>query len=130
MTNAERVRAWMRSVGQQVPESPGMGSQDRDLRIALLDEEVNEAIEALDNVEFDGVAPAAKELADVLVIAYGGLVAMGLDPDSVFAIVQDENDAKVQHAVEREDGKCIVPPEVKQELKAETRRRLEALVGD
>jgi len=130
MTNGERVAAWMQSIGQHVPEQPGMGAYDRDLRVSLLNEEVNEAIDALDAIEFDGIAPAAKELADVLVIAYGGLVSMGLDPDKVFEIVQDENDDKVRHCEDRGDGKRVVPDEIKQELKAETKRRLQALVQE
>lgn len=129
MTNAQRVKQWMEALGQGVPEQPGMSAQDRDLRITLLTEEAEEAHNALEDIEESGLVPAAKELADVLVIAYGSLVSMGVDPDRVFEIVQDENDAKLKHVEVREDGKRVVSDDVKKRLKEQTQRRLEALIN-
>jgi predicted HAD superfamily Cof-like phosphohydrolase len=129
MTNAQRVKQWMEALGQGVPEQPGMSAQGRDLRITLLTEEAEEAHNALEDIEESGLVPAAKELADVLVIAYGSLVSMGVDPDRVFEIVQDENDMKLKHVEVREDGKRVVSDDVKKRLKEQTQRRLEALIN-
>ncbi|HKJ88916.1 MAG TPA: hypothetical protein VKA48_10450 [Gammaproteobacteria bacterium] len=131
----------MQDVGQSTPEAPQIPDlETARLRYKLLSEEAEEACDELDvlsmnidmgaNQEFilRDMRKAGKEMADVLVVAYGGLVALGLDPDEVFAYVMEENEAKTEHAVDRGDGKRVVPPDVKENLKAETKAKLERLV--
>jgi len=137
MTNAQRVKQFMNMGGQQVdlPANEPMPFDVLCLRHRLETEEHMEMIEALHNyAESEGTsakdrAHLAKELADKLVISYGTLIAMGLDPDKVFNIVQDENDAKIATGTKRDDGKIIVSPEVKAQLKQETYKKLLMLVS-
>lgn len=69
-----------------------------------------------------------KELCDLLVVTYGALVALGVDADTVFGMVMDNNDGKIAHAEHREDGKAIVPPDVKAKLKSQMINNLHNLL--
>jgi predicted HAD superfamily Cof-like phosphohydrolase len=61
----------------------------------------------------------AKECADLLVVTYGTLAAMGLDGDQIMRMVMDNNDAKLEHRLTQPDGKLITPPAIKAQLKDE-----------
>ena len=83
-----------------------MDEATRKLRIALIQEEFNELIEALDTKNLSGVA---KELADLLYVVYGTAVSCGIDMKPVFREVHRSNMSKVG-GYKREDGKWVKPP--------------------
>jgi len=141
-SNAERVTMWMGSIGQDTPDEPGWPTAKTvNLRSELIGEEATEVEDELGTAAFmlqekvfqdpnnEDMARAVKELADLLVVTYGTFTALGVDANEVFNIVMNENDAKVQHAEDRGDGKMVVPEAKKQELKAETKQRLEELLA-
>lgn len=88
------------------------------LRVALLREESKEAIAALEECCFtDSLAPlahVAKELADVIVVALGAAVSLGINMEPVWNAVHASNMAKRDPAtgkvLRREDGKVLKPP--------------------
>ena len=98
----ELVAQWMRKVGQEVKTEPAFPSDDiRELRFILIDEEYREYLQG----EVDDDLPnVAKELADILVIAYGTANAYGFDLGAVFNEVMRSNDSKMG-AKKRTDGK-------------------------
>jgi len=79
--------------------------QTQELRVSLLQEEVKEFSEAL---ESGNLSEVAKELADILYVAYGAAVALGLDMEMIFAEVHRSNMSK-KGATKRPDGKIIKP---------------------
>ncbi len=50
----------------------------------------------------------ASELVDLLYVTYGGLAALGVDADAVFAAIHDANMRKLE-GPKREDGKQLKP---------------------
>lgn len=82
----------------------------RNLRINLQDEETGELEEAL----FDNdLVAVAKELADVVYVAYGTAVSLGIDLDAVLRLVHLSNMSKLGEdgqPVFREDGKVVKGP--------------------
>ena len=82
----------------------------RDLRMRLQDEETGELEEALFDNDMVGVA---KELADVVYVAYGTAVSLGIDLDGVLRLVHLSNMSKLGEdgaPVFREDGKVVKGP--------------------
>lgn len=126
-TNFQKVKSWMQEVGQETPESfKPLSSEVLALREKLIIEEGGELIDELGWPDTD-YSKVVKEAGDTLVVVYGLLAALGVDGDKAFAIVQHENDQKVAHKIIREDGKVVVPPEVKARIKAETATRIAGL---
>ncbi len=76
------------------------------LRARLLQEEFDELQEALRSQSLPHIA---KELADLLYVAYGTAVAYGVDMEPVFREVQRSNMSKVG-GHKRDDGKWVKPP--------------------
>ena len=114
MSNFDNVKQWMRAAGQDVPSSPTpLDDRTDHLRKKLINEEYIEYLAA------ETQAEQVKELVDLLVVTYGALAAMGVDGDTVFDRVMDNNWEKLDRKEVREDGKIIVPPEIKKQLKAE-----------
>lgn len=56
------------------------------------------------------LACVARELADVLYIAYGTAHVAGIDLDAAFAEVHRANMTKAREGIRRDDGKVIKPP--------------------
>jgi len=91
------------------------------LRIALLEEEVNEFIVATRARDMAGIADA---LADIVYVAYGAALTYGIDLDLVLAEVHRANMSKLDHRgqpVKRADGKVTKsdryrPPDVRSVL--------------
>lgn len=86
------------------------------LRRTLHEEEHAELVEALDDLKRHGVAhdtlaQVARELADILYIAYGTAHVAGIDLDAAFAEVHRANMHKARAGIRREDGKIIKPPD-------------------
>lgn len=108
-TMFEKVRDFHEAFGQHIgtkPEFPG--SNERALRVKLMNEEHREYNEAEGNDDFVNLA---SELADIIYIACGTAVSYGIDLDKVFNAIHEANmnklvDGKV---LKNEHGKVIKP---------------------
>lgn len=87
-----------------------------ELRARLIEEEAEEAAEALRSSTEDGdnayLREVAKELADSVYVAYGTAVALGIDLDTVLRKVHESNMSKVHPdgtVRYRKDGKVLKP---------------------
>lgn len=113
------VKDFHLAFGQRIGTRPAFPEDinERELRMNLLEEEVNEyfdAEEALDIVEIEDA------LADIIYIACGTAVSYGIPLDKVFEEVHRSNMAKLVDGkpIYREDGKVKkpegwVPPDIK-----------------
>ena len=100
MTNFEKVGLFMKTFGQEVKTSTGLGTEKiNSLRISLINEELEELKKAISDKNIVEVADA---LTDILYVAYGAGHAFGIDLDKCFKEVQDSNMSKLG-----EDGKPI-----------------------
>ena len=100
MTNFDKVGIFMKTFGQEVKDEPSFSSDKiNQLRISLINEELNELIEAMENKDLLEVADA---LTDLLYVTYGAGHAFGINLDKCFAEVQNSNMSKLG-----EDGKPI-----------------------
>lgn len=77
------------------------------LRRTLHDEEHAELVEALNSHQRQAIA---RELADVVYVAYGTAHAFAIDLDAALREVHRANMEKAVHGLRREDGKVIKPP--------------------
>ena len=77
----------------------------RELRVKLIQEELDELKEALAAEDLSSIA---KEIADLLYVVYGTAVSYGIDMDPVFREVHRSNMTKVG-GYKREDGKWVKP---------------------
>jgi predicted HAD superfamily Cof-like phosphohydrolase len=108
-TMFEKVRDFHAAFGQRVGEKPEFPSyEERELRMRLMKEEVNEYNKAEDNSDITNLAV---ELADIIYIACGTAVSYGIPLDEVFNAIHSANmnklvDGKV---IRREDGKIKKP---------------------
>jgi predicted HAD superfamily Cof-like phosphohydrolase len=92
------------------------------LRIALLEEEVSEYVDAVADLDLVAIADA---LADIVYVAYGTAVTYGIDLDMVLSEVHRSNMSKLDkngRPLIRDDGKVIksdqyFPPDVAGVLK-------------
>lgn len=93
------------------PMDPALVSDDMvQLRTDLQEEETDELSEAMVN---DDIVAIAKELADVVYVAYGTAVTYGIDLDAVLRVVHLSNMSKLGddgEPVFRPDGKVIKGP--------------------
>lgn len=81
-----------------------------ELRAKLIREEAEEAAVA---VEFEPLPQIAKELADLVIVAYGAALTMGIDLDRAVALVHASNMSKLGvdgRPVMRADGKVLKGP--------------------
>jgi len=100
----QMVMAFHQMCGQTVQPWPMVAtSDDRDLRIALVQEECGELEEALSVGDLTGIA---QELADVLYVVYGTAVTYGINLAPVFAEVHRANMSK-REGTRRPDGKWV-----------------------
>ena len=100
MTNFEKVGLFMKTFGQEVKTSTGLGTDKiNSLRISLINEELEELIKAISEKNIVEVADA---LTDILYVVYGAGHSFGIDLDKCFKEVQDSNMSKLG-----EDGKPI-----------------------
>ena len=98
-TNQEKVIEFMHTFGQEVKLYPGWPDEKTlDLRIKLIEEEVDELFDGVDRRD---LANVAKELVDILYVVYGMGNAMGIDLDNCFEEVHASNMSKLQ------DGKVL-----------------------
>ena len=100
MTNFKKVGEFMKAFGQEVKSLPNLSSEKiNNLRINLIDEELNELKEAIKEKNLIEVADA---LTDILYVTYGAGHAFGIDLDRCFEEVQNSNMSKLD-----ENGKPI-----------------------
>ena len=90
----------MKTFGQEVKTKPSLSSEKiNNLRISLINEELEEFKEAIKNNDIKEVADA---LTDILYVTYGAGHAFGVDLDKCFDEVQNSNMSKLG-----DDGKPI-----------------------
>jgi predicted HAD superfamily Cof-like phosphohydrolase len=100
MTNFNKVGVFMKTFGQEVKNKPSFSTEKiNQLRISLIQEELDELKEAIINNDLLEVADA---LTDLLYVTYGAGHAFGIDLDKCFDEVQNSNMSKLG-----EDGKPI-----------------------
>ena len=100
MTNFEKVGLFMKTFGQEVKNKPGFSSEKiNNLRISLINEELEELKQAMKNNDLKEVVDA---LTDILYVTYGAGHAFGVNLDKCFDEVQKSNMSKLG-----EDGKPI-----------------------
>ena len=100
MTNFNKVGVFMKTFGQEVKNKPSFSTDKiNQLRISLIQEELDELKEAMINNDLLEVADA---LTDLLYVTYGAGHAFGIDLDKCFDEVQNSNMSKLG-----EDGKPI-----------------------
>ena len=100
MSNFNKVKTFMNTYGQDVKEKAEFPENKIvQLRIDLIEEELNELKEAIKNKDIVEVADA---LTDILYVTYGSGHAFGINLDACFNEVQNSNMSKLG-----EDGKPI-----------------------
>jgi len=100
MTNFEKVGLFMTTFEQEVKKKSGFSSNKiNDLRINLIEEELNEFKVAMSKKDLKEVADA---LTDILYVTYGAGHAFGINLDDCFEEVQKSNMSKLG-----KDGKPI-----------------------
>ena len=93
MTNFEKVGLFMSTFGQDIKKKASLSSDKiNDLRINLIEEELNEFKEAVSKKDLKEVADA---LTDILYVTYGAGHAFGINLDDCFEEVQNSNMSKL-----------------------------------
>jgi len=105
----EMVREFMIKAGQECPVYPTLEPSERikELRIRLIDEELDELTEAMEDCDRIGVADA---IGDLLVVVLGTAVAYGFDIEPIFNEIHRSNMSKFIDGYKRADGKWIKGP--------------------
>ena len=110
-TNFELVGDFMEAFGQMVEtESTWPDFSTRELRLELIDEEVEELRVAVANRDMVEIADA---LTDILYVVYGAGHTFGIDLDACFDEVHASNMSKLGEdgkPIKREDGKVMKGP--------------------
>ena len=120
LTNAQKIKEFHDAVGSPVPEKPVLPSlATLALRHRLIQEEYEEVTEAWERLTAvlqtnNPTQPAdltnwVHELADLLYVTYGAILACGVDADAVFAELHRANLSKAGGPL-RADGKLLKPP--------------------
>ena len=100
MTNFNKVGVFMKTFGQEIKNKPSFSTKKiNQLRISLIQEELDELKEAMANNDLLEVADA---LTDILYVTYGAGHAFGINLDECFEEVQSSNMSKLNN-----DGKPI-----------------------
>ena len=110
-TNFELVGDFMEAFGQDVHIEPTWPDfSTRELRLELIQEEVDELGEAMEQRDMVGIADA---LTDILYVVYGAGHAYGIDLGECFQEVHASNMSKLGEdgkPIRREDGKILKGP--------------------
>ena len=111
MSNFEKVGLFMKTFGQEVKTKPSLSSEKiNNLRINLINEELEEFKEAIKNNDLKEVADA---LTDILYVTYGAGHAFGIDLDQCFNEVQNSNMSKLDQngkPIYNDSGKVMKGP--------------------
>ena len=111
VSNFELVGDFMEAFGQKVELEPTWPDfNTRELRLELIQEEMDELTQAVDDRDMVQIADA---LTDILYVVYGTGHAFGIDLDECFKEVHDSNMSKLGEdgkPLHREDGKVMKGP--------------------
>ena len=111
MTNFDKVGVFMKTFGQEVKNKPSLSDNKiNELRVSLIQEELDELKEAMNNKDLLEVADA---LTDLLYVTYGAGHAFGIDLDKCFEEVQNSNMSKLDEngkPIYNESGKVMKGP--------------------
>ena len=111
MSNFNKVKAFMNTYGQDVKEKASFPEDSIvQLRVDLIEEELNELKEAIKNNDLVEVADA---LTDILYVTYGAGHSFGVDLDKCFDEVQRSNMSKLGedgNPIYNESGKVMKGP--------------------
>ena len=112
MSNFNKVKTFMNTYGQEVKEKASFPENKIvQLRIDLIEEELNELKEAVKNNDIVEVADA---LTDILYVTYGAGHSFGIDLDKCFDEVQQSNMSKLGvdgKPIYNESGKVMKGPD-------------------
>ena len=112
MSNFNKVKNFMNTYGQEVKERATFPENKIvQLRIDLIEEELNELKEAVKNNDIVEVADA---LTDILYVTYGAGHSFGVDLDKCFDEVQRSNMSKLGvdgKPIYNESGKVMKGPD-------------------
>ena len=110
-SNFEKVGDFMEAFGQRVEMEPTWPDFDtRELRLELIQEELEELSDAVADRDMIQIADA---LTDLLYVVYGAGHSFGLDLDECFEEVHRSNMSKLGEngrPIHREDGKVMKGP--------------------
>ena len=111
MSNFNKVGTFMKTFGQEVKTKPSFSTEKiNNLRIDLIQEELQELTDAINNRDLLEVADA---LTDILYVTYGAGHAFGIDLDKCFEEVQNSNMSKLNEngkPIYNESGKVMKGP--------------------
>ena len=111
MTNFEKVGIFMKTFEQEVKTKAELSNDKiNDLRISLINEELEELKKAIKDNDILEVADA---LTDILYVAYGAGHAFGINLDECFNEVQESNMSKLGSdgkPIYNESGKVMKGP--------------------
>ena len=110
-TNFELVGDFMEAFGQDVQFEPTWPDfNTRELRLDLIQEELDELAQAMEDRDMVQIADA---LTDLLYVVYGAGHSFGIDLDECFREVHSSNMSKLGpngKPIHREDGKVMKGP--------------------
>ena len=110
-TSFELVGDFMEAFGQDVNIEPTWPDfSTRELRLEVIQEEVDELGEAMEQRDMVGIADA---LTDILYVVYGTGHSYGIDLDECFQEVHSSNMSKLGEdgkPIRRDDGKILKGP--------------------
>lgn len=114
MTRTPPLRSFIAGMVWEFHDSFGLpiGDATRSLNKLRADLIREEAKEAADALECEGLQQVAKELADLVIVAYGAALTMGIDLDKALLKVHESNMSKLVDGkpVMRPDGKVLKGP--------------------
>ena len=123
MSNFNKVKAFMNTYGQDIKEKASFPEDSIvQLRVDLIEEELNELKEAIKNNDIVEVADA---LTDILYVTYGAGHSFGVNLDKCFDEVQRSNMSKLGedgNPIYNDSGKVMKgsnysPPDLKKIIK-------------
>lgn len=104
------VLEFHRTYGLAIRETPQFDIPEKEMRMSLIAEEVEELQEAYDEGDLVGMADA---WADLIYVVYGAAMTHGVNLDEVLTEVQRSNLSKLGEdgkPIYREDGKVLKGP--------------------
>ena len=111
MSNFNKVKTFMNTYGQEIRDKASFPDKKIvQLRIDLIQEELNELKEAITSNDIIEVADA---LTDILYVTYGAGHSFGINLDKCFDEVQDSNMSKLdenKQPIYSENGKVMKGP--------------------
>ncbi|MDC6447875.1 nucleoside triphosphate pyrophosphohydrolase family protein [Alphaproteobacteria bacterium] len=111
MSNFNKVKNFMNTYGQEIKDKASFPNKKIvQLRIDLIQEELNELKDAISNNDIIEVADA---LTDILYVTYGAGHSFGINLDKCFDEVQDSNMSKLdanKQPIYSDSGKVMKGP--------------------